>query len=208
LHFFVSQCHLCIHFWLCADGSSYPFSSYTFQSYYLWVPKLRITRLAAMSDARLCANPLSVQPIPTVYRVTGPQSSHPAYGFYYASFNQPSSDGVLSYQYNCFSSRNSFSECGSHSVLHSCRQYGVSSPWTLSRKSISSVRQWALSYGTNNIYTNAISSEIPPGLDSIWIDVTATPASLFAIAGTLSFYCVLYLLTCLLLTSILQYLTW
>jgi hypothetical protein len=51
-----------------------------------WVPKMRIVRARPLTEVFKCnaSRAFVVEPIPTVVRVTGMQSSHPAYGFYVA----------------------------------------------------------------------------------------------------------------------------
>ena len=74
------------------DGSPYPFLS-GIPRLLTWVPKMRIVRSQLFSDAFKCdaSRTLTVEPIPTIVRVTGFQSSHPAYGFYVAD----SATGVM-----------------------------------------------------------------------------------------------------------------
>lgn len=84
------------------DGGSYPYENFYLVKTYKWVPKLRITRNNnALFSASACtsATALVAQPIPTVFRVTGPQSSHPAYGFYVSAYSETPADGTLVYRF-------------------------------------------------------------------------------------------------------------
>lgn len=92
------------------DGSTYPFTFASPKSY-RWVPKLRIIRDPLLYETQRCdaSLALAVEPIPSVARVTGVQSTLPAYGFYVASSD---SKGVrvrnhaLVYRYVFISSSN------------------------------------------------------------------------------------------------------
>jgi hypothetical protein len=64
--------------------SSYPYSSSVTFADPLAALSLRLERSKPYSDEGRCAaaQALQLDPVPTVARVTGPLSSHPAYGFY------------------------------------------------------------------------------------------------------------------------------
>lgn len=180
----------------------YPFNTQASSSMNQWVMKLRIVRNNTYSDNLLCSaqQSLVVEPVPTVYKLTGFQSVHPAYGFYVASAVDAPVNGALVYRYVTSVKLFTFIKwifLDQFSLIlpfFAFRQVVngqiSTSTFTLTRKLLVRQYVWVLSYQGADAFFHYMSPSplVPPSSwrEGQWLDAQGNPASaLVTVPGTL-----------------------